>query len=89
MKLGDWPMSHLVMLTGILLALTTGARVVVTGWAPPESWLLFIMGCLTITFATKRATFAGLWRKPAEGTTTTKTEETTITSTRPSGAITP
>jgi len=77
-KLGDWPMSHLVMLTGIALALTTGGRVVTTGWAPPESWLLFIMGCLTITFATKRATFTGLWRKPS-GSTTTKTEETTTT----------
>jgi len=78
-KLGDWPMSHLVMLTGIFLALATGARVVLMGWAPPESWLLFIMGCLTITFATKRATFTGLWRKSSPGSVTTKTEETTTT----------
>lgn len=55
--LADWPMSHLVMLTGIVLSLWTGARVVTSTWDPPESWLLFLGGMLTVTFATKRMTW--------------------------------
>jgi len=78
-------LAHETALTMMVTAIKAAGRVCpansvcVGAWAPAESWLLFIMGLVTITFATKRATFTGLWRKPAEGTTTTKTAETTTT----------
>lgn len=58
-RLANWPMSHLVMLHGIALSLATGAKVVATSWVPPEAWLLYLLGSLTATFATKRLTHKG------------------------------
>lgn len=50
-------MSHLVMLHGIVLSLATGGRVVLSLWSPPEFWLLYLVACLGLTFATKRLTW--------------------------------
>lgn len=72
--LREWPMSHLVMLHGIALSLWTGARVVtstahmvgemfIPAWTPSDGWLLYLTAALTATFATKRVTHEGLWKK--------------------------
>lgn len=58
-RIATWPMSHIVMLHGVVLSLATGAKVVVTSWQPPEAWLLYLLGSLTATFATKRFTYKG------------------------------
>lgn len=55
---GSWPMSHLVMLHGIVLSLATGIKIVLSqDWAPPPEWLLYLGATLTATFATKRLTW--------------------------------
>jgi hypothetical protein len=44
----------------ILMAMGTGARVLISGWSPPDNWLWFLTawaGIDVLQFVGKRATF--------------------------------
>lgn len=57
--IAEMPSTNVRIGATILLALGTGVRVVVLGWDPPESWLLFLTGWAGIDvlqFGAKRMT---------------------------------
>jgi hypothetical protein len=65
MKLLSWewaatmPSTNVRIGVTLILALGTGARVILVGWAPPTEWLVFLTGWAgldVLQFGAKRAT---------------------------------